>query len=105
MKILLSFLLGILIFSSCKNFSTSSISKEELLGTWTNTSPKTPIFKIGIDSVFICGDSTYDKYELIGDSLKINYPSYSFICEISLSKDTLTIMSGADKGVKMWKIP
>jgi hypothetical protein len=90
-----------------KTISTHDIKAEQtdssnILGVWTDGSSENASFYIKKDSIYYVDQFATYKYSVTDDSIKIYYPDWTFTGAISLSKDTLTIIS-EDSMTKYWK--
>jgi len=85
------------------NVSSKEIkNKADFLGIWTDGYSENASFNIRKDSIYYVDQFATYKYDIIGDSIKIYYPEWTFAGSISMSKDTMTIIS-EDGTTKYWK--
>ena len=73
------------------------ITKEKLLGAWTDGSTENATFDIGMDSIFYVDQMEAFPYTLSGDSLTIVYSDMSFEGIVFMVGDTL-VLSDAEFG-------
>lgn len=67
------------------------ISKDKLLGAWTDGSTENATFDIGKDSIFYVEQLEAFPYTLKGDSITIVYPDMSFEGIVFMVGDTLVL--------------
>lgn len=63
------------------------------MGIWTNGSTLNATFKIEKKSIYYVDDFKDYNYNLINDTIKINYPDYTYRAEVILRNDTLIMNS------------
>ena len=79
--------------------NSSNIS---LIGPWTSGLSDNALFDVRKDSIFYVEDLESYKYILVGDSIKIYYPGYTFSGKVNLQQDTLTITSEGEES-RYWR--
>jgi hypothetical protein len=82
--------------------NSKKTNQSNLLGIWTDGSSENATFDIKKDSIYYVDQFASYKYSLRADSIKINYPDYTFAGAVSFSKDTMIIAS-EDGTTKYWK--
>ncbi|HEV8506054.1 MAG TPA: hypothetical protein VGQ53_11660 [Chitinophagaceae bacterium] len=77
-------------------------NSNKIRGIWTDGSSENATFEIRKDSIYYVDELSSYKYSLVGNSIKIKYPDWTFTGQISFVKDTLIINSKYGK-VRYWK--
>jgi len=72
------------------------------LGLWTDGNNENASFDIRKDSIYYVDQLATYKYSIVGDSIRIYYPQWTFTGAIVLSNDTLTITS-REGTTQYWK--
>ena len=73
------------------------------MGIWTNGSTLNATFKIETKSIYYVDDFKDYKYNLINDTIEINYPDYTYRAEVILRNDTLIMNSKEYNQAKYWR--
>ena len=79
------------------------ITKNMILGIWTNGSTENATFEIKPKTIYYVDDFKDYKYSLKNDTIEINYPDYVYRAGISLRNDTLIMNSKEYSQAKYWK--
>jgi hypothetical protein len=96
----------VIALSACKNGQKSDTAspelKQKLAGSWTDGTNQNAIFDITGDSIYYPELTTLHRYDLAGDTIRIQYPYYTYNGKISFEGDTLVITDGNGTN-KYWK--
>jgi len=83
----------------------AELLKAKLKGAWTDSNSENAIFDVNDTSFYYVDEdqNAYCPYSLVGDSITIKYPSYTYTGRITFNKDTLIMDSKEDPEAKFWK--
>ncbi|QHS55776.1 hypothetical protein GWR56_09600 [Mucilaginibacter sp. 14171R-50] len=115
----LIYLLAVCVFVSCNNAPKKetrtinkavnkipAVTKDMIMGTWTNGSTENASFDIGRDSIYYVEYFKSFKYELNKNVITIHYPdSFNYTGKIRFVNDTMIMRSieKTDAPSKFWK--
>jgi len=74
---------------------TASVTKEQIIGIWTNDSVETASIEIKQDSVYYADAMETYPYTVVGDTITIHYAEEDFHGSISLKNDTMFLSDPA----------
>lgn len=96
----------VIVLAACKNGqktdAVSSELKQKLAGSWTNGTTQNATFDVTGDSIYYTEFTTLHRYDLAGDTIRIQYPYYTYNGKIGFEGDTLVITDG-NGASKYWK--
>lgn len=80
------------------------ITKEQIIGTWTDGKTATPTFDISLDSMYYYDAMETYPYQLTGDTIKIFFAEETLNGKIWLKEDTLVISDPAFSTEKYYRV-
>lgn len=80
------------------------ITKEQIIGTWTDGKTATPTFDISMDSMYYYDAMETYPYQLTGDTIKIFFAEETLNGKILLKDDTLVISDPAFSTEKYYRV-
>jgi hypothetical protein len=80
------------------------ITKEQIIGTWTDGQTATPTFEIGMDSMYYYDAMETYPYQLTGDTIKIFFAEETLNGKIWLKEDTLVISDPVFSTSKFYRV-
>lgn len=80
------------------------ITKEQIIGTWTDGKTATPTFDISMDSMYYYDAMETYPYQLTGDTIKIFFAEETLNGKIWLKDDTLVISDPAFSTEKYYRV-
>ncbi len=80
------------------------ITKEQIIGTWTDGETATPTFEIGLDSMYYYDAMETYPYQLTGDTIKIFFAEETLNGKVWLDNDTLIISDPAFSTSKYYRV-
>jgi hypothetical protein len=74
-------------------------TKSDVIGTWRHVGDDSMTFDIQKDGILYPDFTETNKYEIIKDSIKIDYNGYKEICKVELKGNDTLVLSGHDTTV------
>jgi hypothetical protein len=80
--------------------NTHNVSSETLLGVWFKERESNAVFNISSDSIYYVDNLRSYKYEIIADTIKINFDGWiSKSLVVKVTKDSLVLMDLEDRSI------
>lgn len=97
----------VIALAACKNGPKTDIAspelKQKLAGSWTDGTNQNASFDVKGDSIYYTEFTTLHRYDLAGDTIRIQYPYYTYNGKIGFEGDTLVISDGNGTR-KYWRL-